>query len=34
MERMKKVQIIIKYYDSPEKLATKITEVYGFKYVK
>jgi len=31
-ERAKKIKVIVKYYDNPEKLATKITEIYGFKY--
>lgn len=31
-ERAKKIKVIVKYYDNPEKLAAKITETYGFKY--
>lgn len=33
-ERNKKIKIIIKYYDDPQKLASKIIDSYGFEYVK
>ena len=33
-ERNKKIKIIIKYYDNPEKLSSKIIEEYGFTYEK
>jgi len=32
-EKRKKIQIIVKYYDNPEKLISKIQEMYGFRYV-
>lgn len=32
-ERKKKIQVIVKYYDNPEKLISQIQGRYGFEYV-
>lgn len=32
--KKKKIQVIVKYYENPEKLIAKIQERYGFEYVK
>jgi len=33
-EKVKKIKVIVKYYDNPDKLAAKIIDTWNFKYVK
>jgi hypothetical protein len=34
LERAKKIKVIVRYFENPEKLAGKIIELYGLNYVK